>query len=562
MNILGLNFSLDSAAALFCDGRLVAAACQERFDRIKHSAAFPTQAVEYCLREGGIRIDDVDAVGVSWNPGRHVALPDRLRDSAYRDHREYLDIIPARILAMMDDGLVGSRTGLTFEYGGRNIPLDYFDHHLCHAAGAFYASRFPKAAVISADGYGERTSTLLGRGGPEGIETIAETSFPHSLGSVYAAVTQFLGFRPNSGEGKVMALAGMGNAEKYRSLFENILRCAPGGYEVDLSYFSYFLRSKTRYSKTFVDKFGPPRKPGQAITQNHLDLAAAVQEAMERVLLRLAEHLHQLTGETKLCLAGGVALNAVAMGRIEREGPFEEIFVLPPAHDGGGPLGAGVLSGLRRGVYPVFDGEYDDRLGPQYEPDDVAELLGGYNLSYTLVDDAPVLAAQMIAKGMIVGWMDGRMEYGPRALGSRSILADPGNARIKDIVNAKVKYREPFRPFAPVALESAVGDYFLDAKPTPYMNKVYMAQPDAAHKIPSVVHDDQSVRLQTVREDQNENLYSLISNFESITGIPMVLNTSLNKRGEPICATAPDALACFFTSGLDALFIGPCLIEK
>jgi carbamoyltransferase len=562
VNVLGLNFSLDSAVALFQNGRLVAAACQERFDRIKHSAAFPGQAIKFCLREAGIGLDEVEAVAVSWNPAEHVAVPNRLRDVACRDHREYLDIIPSQLLAMMEPAKVGSRTDLIFEYGGRQFPLDYFDHHLCHAAGAFYASRFPRAAILSADGYGETTSTFLGSGGPGGIEAARRVPFPHSLGSVYAAVTQFLGFRPNSGEGKVMALAGMGNPEQHRRVFEKILRCTPGGFEVDLSYFSYYMRSRTRYSQEFVREFGQPRKPDEELCDAHFDIAAGLQDAVERVLIHLAKYLHEETGETKLCLAGGVALNAVAMGKIEREGPFDEIFVLPPAHDGGGPLGAAILAGMKRGVEPVFDSEYNDRLGPAFDPDDVVDTLSGFNLSHTIVDDAPAVAAQMIAKGMIVGWMNGRMEYGPRALGARSILADPTNEKVKDIVNAKVKYRESFRPFAPVALEKSADDYFLKAAPSPYMNKVYMARPDAASKIPSVVHSDGSARLQTVREDQDAQLFQLISHFESITGTPVLLNTSFNKRGEPICATVPDALACFFTSGLDALFIGPCLIEK
>ncbi len=534
MRLLALNFSVDAAAVLLHEGREVAAVLQERFDRVKHSAAFPTNAIDFCLQAGGVTIDQVEAVAVSWNPAVHLRQPNRLREATYRDHREYLDIIPARLMALTDGEEVGDHLELRTEVGGRPLQVHYFDHHLCHAAGAYFASGFEDAAILTADGYGERTSTLLavGRGGQ--ITRLGAVDFPHSLGAVYAAVTQFLGFRPNSGEGKVMALAGMGNPERYRAHFERLLRVHDGGFEVDLSYFSYYRRGRYRFTEKFVRDFGQPREPDGDLSADHLDLAAALQEAVEDVLLHLARGLRAQTDAPNLCLAGGVMLNAVAMGRLEREAGFDEIFVLPAAHDGGGPLGAAYLLSQRLGVSPRSASPYCDRLGSAPEPGEVERTLAKYNLRFQTLADPASRAAQMIVAGKIVGWMRGSMEYGPRALGARSILADPRDAAVKERVNAKVKYREAFRPFAPVALLGGADAYFENARPTPFMNKVYRAKPDAIEKIPAVTHFDGSVRLQTVTRAEDAVLFDLISHFEAATGVPMVLNTSLNKRGEPI----------------------------
>ncbi len=562
MNILGINFSLDAAAVLMQNGRLVAAALEERFDRRKHSSAFPRQAIDYCLRRGGIGWQDVTAVAFSWNPAHHVAAPDRLRDTIYRDQREYLELVPAQLLAMRGDALPGAATQILIELQHGGLDVQYFDHHLCHAAGAFYASRFPQAAILTADGYGERTSTQLAVGGPDGIKVLESVPYPHSLGSVYAALTTYLGFQANNAEGKVMALAGMGNPTRFRSAFERMVRLTETGFEIDLSYFTYYLRAPRRYADRLVTEFGPPRRPDDPITKDHCDLAAALQEATERVLLHLAARAYRLTGMPQLCLAGGVALNAVAMGRLERESLFAEIFVLPPAHDGGGGLGAAWLLARQRGEKIIPSRPYTDRLGPAPDPDQVCRLLEEYGQRWSEPDDPPEAAAERIARGQVIGWMNGAMEYGPRALGARSILADPRDARMKDIVNAKVKYREAFRPFAPVAHEDVVDGYFAHARPTPFMNKVYQALPGVAARIPAVVHTDGSVRLQTVNADQDPALHALIAHFAARTGVPMVLNTSLNKRGQPICASLADALACFHTSGMDALFVDRFLIEK
>lgn len=562
LNLIGVNFSLDSAAALLQDGKVRAAAVEERFDRNKHSAAFPAKALAFCLNAGQARLDEVDAIAVSWNPAVHLAQPNRLRDTIYRDHREYMDIIPAQLLHLAGDREVGDHLELTVELANRRLQIHYFDHHLCHAAGAYVASRFPEAAILTADGFGERTSTLRAVGRRGRVEKLGTVDFPHSLGSVYAAVTQFLGFRPNSGEGKVMALAGMGNPERFRSEFERLLRPYPGGFEVDLSYFAYYQPGRNRFSDKFVRTFGPPRSPEGELTADHLDLAAALQEATEDILLHLARELRAETGMDRLCLAGGVMLNAVAMGRLEREAGFDEVFILPAAHDGGGPLGATYLLAQLLGEDIDLTAPFCDRLGPASEPAAVREALDKYNLRYQTPAEPTAAAAEMIADGKIIAWMNGAMEYGPRALGARSILADPRDPRSKERTNAKVKFREAFRPFAPVGLLGEVDAYFENARPTPFMNKVYRVRPEVVERIPAVVHFDGSVRVQTVTRAEDAALFELISHFEARTGVPMVLNTSFNRRGEPICQSVDDALACFFASGLDALFVGDCLLEK
>jgi len=562
LHLLALNFSLDSAAVVLDDGKPVAAALQERFDRVKHSSAYPTGAIDFCLRSAGVSLENIEAVAVSWNPAVHLHAPNRLRETTYRDQREYLEIIPAKLLALADREDVGDHLEMRLPIGDRTLAVHFFDHHLCHAAGAYYASRFPDAAILTADGYGERISTLRAVGRDGRLETLGSVPFPHSLGSVYAAVTEFLGFRPNNGEGKVMALAGMGDSERFRTEFDRILRTHAGGFEVDLSYFSYFQRGRHRFSPKFVQAFGSPRRPDGDLTADHLDLAAALQEAVERVLLHLARELREETGAPRLCLAGGVMLNAVAMGRLEREAGFEEIFILPPAHDGGGPLGAAFLLSDHLGVTPRLSEPYTDHLGPSFDDESVLRALSKYNLHHQKLENPAAVAADMIARGSIIGWMNGAMEYGPRALGARSILADPRDPAAKQRANAKVKYREEFRPFAPVCTLGGVDEFFENARATPFMNKVVRALPESVERIPAVVHYDGSVRLQTVTRSEDEALFDLLSHFEAATGVPMVLNTSFNKRGDPICASVEDALACLYTSGLDAVILGSYLLEK
>ncbi len=560
-SILGINFSIDSAAVLLKDGRLAAAACQERFDRIKHSGAFPMDAIRFCLQQGGVTFDQVSKVAFSWNPAVHLAAPNRLRETIIRDHREYLDIVPARLLSLVDEAIPDQQMQQTIKLaGGGDLTVEYWDHHLCHAVGAFKASGFKEASILTADGYGEQTATMLAVGDDKGVRPIRTIDFPHSIGAVYAAVTSFLGFHPNCDEGKVMALAGMGNPERYEGIFETILQKTEDGYEVDLAYFRYYMKTPHRFSDQFVKAFGQPRRPGAAIEEHHYDLAAALQQAVNRVLLHLSEMLHAETGASHLCLAGGVALNCVAMGQVEQHSPFSEIFILPAAHDGGGGIGAAALSA--GDLSKVNLAPFSDFLGPSPDPEETEIKLKEYGISYEKVEDGSLAAAEMITKGNVVGYMNGRMEFGPRALGARSILADPRELRFKEIVNAKVKHREAFRPFAPVALEDRISDYLIDAKPTPFMNKAYMAKPEAAEKIPAVVHSDRSVRLQTVNADQNKDIFRLLSHFDSMTSVPMVMNTSLNKQGQPICNSIEDALSCLYTSGMDALILGNLLIRK
>lgn len=567
MKVLGLSFAYDAAAALVVDGAVVAASTEERFSRVKHDASFPAAAARWCLAQGGLALEDVDAVGFFWNPGVHAEPSNFRMTSVPRDHLEYLYAVPVHLMRHFDGRSVRRVDQTLWLDDGHPLRVHYLTHHRCHAAGALYRSPFERAAVLTVDGYGERASTVIARGGPQGFETLLELEFPHSVGSLYAAFTQYLGFRANNGEGKVMGLASYGEprfADALRAMVR--LGGAEGGpsdgFELDLSYFSYFLQRRRRYSHKLEALLGPERRPDEPLTQRHKDIAASLQLVTEELLLHLARRARELTGERRLVLAGGVGLNCVANTRLRYEAGFDDAYFMPASSDAGAALGAALyvahaLGGDRRVPQPATDA-----LGPSFTDEEVERTLRTAGLAFERPTDLPGAVADLLAGGEIVGWFQGRAEFGPRALGQRSILADPRGEAMKDTLNARVKFREPFRPFAPSVLAERVGELFDRDDPSPYMLLVYKTRPERLDDLAAVTHVDGGARVQTVDRAVSPRYHALISAFAQRTGVPAVLNTSFNIRGEPIVHTPADALKCYLTTGMDALAVGPFLLRK
>lgn len=561
MLVLGINFSNDSAATIVRDGVVLAASQEERFTRQKHDSSFPSKAIDFCLARAGATLADVDSVAFFWNPGRHAEAFNWRQSSNPRHHLEFLYNVPNYLLQHFRGDEVDSVEQVFHLASGRGLMVQYLTHHLCHAASALFCSPFEECAILTVDGYGERASTHWGVGRGIQLETLGTVEFPHSIGSVYAALTEYLGFRANSGEGKVMGLASYGSdavISDMRELFE----LTADGFRVDLSYFSYFVERGRRFSQRLIDRFGPPRSAESELTQHHMDVAHALQVVTEEVLLHLAGLVKQHTGQPRLAMAGGVVLNCVANRRIMMEAGFEECYFVPASSDAGTSMGAALyathcLAGVARpGVGPVT--EY---LGASFDDAQVRAELDKAAVRYRRLDNAPSEAAERVAQGKIIGWFQGAAEFGPRALGNRSIVADPRRAEMKDIVNARVKFREGFRPFAPSCLESACGTLFDSDVPSPFMLRVYHTLPERRDDLAAITHIDGGARVQTVNSEQNPRYHALISRFGELTGVPCVLNTSFNIRGEPIVNTPAEALKCFYTTDMDALFIGDYLVE-
>ena len=561
MKILGINHSNDAAAALVVDGRVVAASQEERFSRLKHDASFPDRAIDFCLKTQGIALGDLDAVGFFWNPGIHAESPLRRLTQSVRHHVEYLYGVPARLIPRLHERV--SRMEETIHLAsGRKLPIHFLTHHLCHAAAAFFTSPFEEAAILTADGYGERQSTTIYRGRGLELELLAEIDFPHSIGSLYAALTDYLGFRANSGEGKVMGLASYGRESEYVGKLRKLIALTERGFELDLSYFEFFHERPHRYSEKLVALLGPARKPESAVDRRHEDIAFALQAVTEEAMLHLAGMAGRLTGAKNLCVAGGVALNCVANGRLQRETDFEKFFFYPAAGDTGTSVGAALAVEHLLHRAPRSMEVASEYLGTGFTSAEVRAVLDRGRLRYHTLQDPEVTAARMIADGLIIAWFQGRAEFGPRALGNRSILADPRCKEIKDLLNATVKFREPFRPYAPSVLEESCGKYFGSDVPSPYMLRAYPTRPEMIEVLPAITHVDGTARVQTVSAKQNPRYYRLIKEFGRITGIDCVLNTSFNIRGEPIINTVDEAIKCLMTTGLDALFVKDFLVVK
>jgi len=596
MYVLGISRVHDAAAALVRDGEIVAFAEEERFTRVKHDGRFPGRAIEFCLDQAGITLADVDHVAFYWQRWReaiHAAtvfaryFPGTLE--VFRNERESGDRSAGLVDTLrhgggskVDDYHVGgalvAHIKRTYTLGrdlkealGHTGPTKFtvhlVDHHRSHAASAFHVSPFDTAAVLTLDGIGsDGTSTYLAVADGSRITDLKRIRYPHSLGALYAIVTGYLGFYPTVDEGKVMGLAPHGT-DAYVDQFADLVHLTPdGGYELNLSWFKHHVNGKHMVSPKFLDTFGPPR-PRTRVTadnpvpQHYRDIAYALQATLERAGLHLARWLHEQTGMTRLAVAGGVALNSVMNGRILLETGFDEFFAQPAAADGGASLGAALEVSVGRFGRPRPTGGYMF-TGPGFSEDRMEQALRDAGVEYRRVDDIARHTAERIAGGLIVGWFQGRMECGPRALGNRSLLADPRDPLSKARMNERVKHREAFRPFAPSCLAEHAGDWFVSAYPSPVMLLVFDVLEHRRAAVPAITHVDGSARVQTVSRDDNPLYHELISRFHELTGVPMVLNTSFNDNNEPIVCTPEDAIACYLKTDLDALALGPFWVRK
>lgn len=592
MRVLGLSaFYHDSAAALVVDGRIVAAAQEERFSRKKHDASFPRRALEYCLQEAGIGGGDLDHVVFYDKPFlKFERLLETYLAFAPRGFRSFRMAIPIwlREKLFLKDLL---RKEL-----GRQLPqfdpqrLLFGEHHLSHAASAFYPSPFERAAILTLDGVGEWATSSLALGEGNRIQIVREMHFPHSLGLLYSAFTYYTGFKVNSGEYKLMGLAPYGTPKYAQLILDRLVDVKEdGSFRLDLDYFDYctgLTMTNRRFDRLFG---GPPRAPEEPLTQRHMDVAASIQTVTEEVILRLTRAVARQTGERNLCLAGGVALNCVANGKILRDGHFDGLWIQPAAGDAGGALGAALAAYYGYADHArVACGKGDDMsgsyLGPAFAQDEIERQLRACGARFETLDEEAMLRACAgdLAEGRAVGWFQGRMEFGPRALGARSILGDARSPTMQKMLNLKVKYRESFRPFAPAVLRERAGDWFeLDAD-SPYMllvaevakqrrrsmseaqqalfgiDKLNVARSD----IPAVTHVDYSARVQTVHRETNPRFHALLRGFEAMTGCPVLVNTSFNVRGEPIVCTPEDAFRCFMGTEMETLVVGNSMLRK
>jgi carbamoyltransferase len=571
--ILGINaYHADAAAVLLSDGRIVAAVEEERFNRVKHSAGFPALAVGHCLKSAGIDISDVGHIGIARVPNAHLinkitfVLYNRLMFT-----RQGLDRLRSvekirNIKTVLSQSLAVPETSLGMEF--HNL-----EHHLAHMASAFLVSPFDDAAILSIDGFGDFCSTMLGRGTGTQVEKIDSVLFPHSLGLFYTSMTQYLGFAKYGDEGKVMGLAPYGEPKYLAQMLDIVAPQANGTFELNLSYFTHHLNGVEMswdegspyigrvYSDKLIEVFGPPRQSQDEITQRHRDVAASLQKCLEIHFFRILNNLYERTGSTNLCLAGGVAYNSVAAGQIRKETPFREIFIQPAAGDSGTALGVAFyiwnsILGNSRGFQMG-----DACLGPDYTESELEHALHSFGASFQKNPNIEEAAAELLAAGKIVGWFQGKMEFGPRALGNRSILADPRQLEIKEVLNRRIKHRESFRPYAPSILEEYLDEYFEDAIPSPFMLMVFKVRPERRPSIPAIEHVDHTGRVQSVSRQVNPRFWTLIDAFRRRTGIPLLLNTSFNEN-EPIVCTPQDALHCFSTTKMDALALGDFLITR
>lgn len=591
MNILGIScYYHDAAAALLRDGELVAAAEEERFTRVKHDFSFPKAAIQFCLESAGIKGSDLDYVAFFEKPFRKF---DRILMTTLQTYpRSYKVFRESMITWMIDKLWVGAK--ISAELG---IPKDrvlFCEHHLSHAASAFLCSPFEEAAILTVDGVGEWVTGTWGVGRDNGIDLRKQMVFPHSLGLLYSAFTAFLGFEVNEGEYKVMGMAPYGRPRYVDKVWKLIRLNSDGSFSLDMDYFCFHHSADKMFNRRFVELFGEPRPPkmlfftaesgfpsyfGEApsnyaelctLNQHYADIAASIQRVTEDVLLAMARHIHKETGLKRLCIAGGVGLNSVANNRILRETSFEELFIQPSAGDGGGALGAALwadnvlLGNLRR-----FRMEHA-YWGKSYPPSEIRGFLDENRITYQHIENEDRLldlVVDRLQKGKVIGWFQDRFEWGPRALGNRSILADPRNPQMKDIVNTKIKFREPYRPFAPSVLAEYAENYFdlpnaARHHPARYMLYVVPVRPCKQSALPAITHVDGTGRLQTVFRETNPRYYNLIERFAQATGVPAVLNTSFNLKGEPIVNTAANAFNTFSRSEMDTLVLGDFVIEK
>jgi carbamoyltransferase len=591
MHILGIScYYHDAAAALLRDGQLVAAAEEERFSRKKHDFDFPANAIQFCLREAGIDGRDLDYVVFFEKPFRKF---DRILASVLQTYPQSLKVFRESMIGWMLDKLWVAST-LQSELGIDREKILFSDHHISHAASAFFCSPYDESAILTVDGVGEWTTTAYGVGRGTQIQLTKQVEFPHSIGLLYSAFTAFLGFEVNEGEYKVMGMAPYGTPRYVEKVWKVVRQNSDGSFALDMDYFCFQHSTDKMFNRRFVDLFGEPRppnlpfftestgypryfgeKPSDYVAQcraneHYADIAASIQRVTEDLLVGMARAVQKQTGLKKLCMAGGVALNSVANTRILRESGFDELFIQPAAGDSGGALGAALWA-----YHAVLGQPRGFRMehaywGQEYGPGEIKAFLDGENIAHGHADSRDALlnrVSEYLMNGKVVGWYQGRFEWGPRALGNRSILADPRNPAMKDIVNAKIKFREPYRPFAPSAVAECAAKYFqmdnaAQQYPARYMLYVMPVKPEHHATLPAITHVDGTARVQTVFKEHNPLYYGLIERFGQATGVPIVLNTSFNLRGEPIVTTPANAFSTFSRSEMDCLVLGDFLIEK
>ena len=589
MNIIGISaYYHDSAAVLVQNGQIVAAAQEERFTRIKHDHDFPLQAIRYCLAEAGIGEKQLDAVTFYDKPILKFA----------RIMETYFSVAPKGLTSFMKAMPLWIKQKLWIPYkiekglaqcGVESKQIYFAEHHESHAASSFYPSPFEEAAILTMDGVGEWATSTIAIGRRKRIEMVKELCFPHSLGLLYSAITYFTGFRVNSGEYKLMGLAPYGSPKYVDRILEHLLDLKDdGSFRLNMDYFGYMhsLRMTSDLMEELLD--GPPRKPESVITTREMDIAASIQMVTEEIVLRMARNAAKLTGMKYLCLAGGVALNCVANGRLLRENIFEDIYIQPASGDAGGALGAALLTWHQIINKPRTSNMQSDTmqgsyLGPSFPDDEIETYLAANNYAAKKIEGENWSReiARRIANGSVVGLFQGRMEFGPRALGNRSIIGDARSSEMQSTMNLKIKYRESFRPFAPSCIEERAGEYFDIDRPSPYMLIVADVKKERCLKvsdgeavafdeqinqlrsdIPAVTHVDYSARIQTVSPDTNKGYYDIINAFYELTGYGVIINTSFNVRGEPIVCTPEDAYRCFMRTEMDCLVLGSFILEK
>lgn len=592
MRILGISaYYHDAAAALVMDGMPFAAAQEERFTRIKHDAAFPVHAVRYCLDAAQVKLADLDAVVFYEKPFvKFERLLETYLTTAPRGFRQFLMAMPLWLREKLFQKRLLGEELRAIDPGFDIAKLRFCEHHLSHAASAFYPSPFERALVLTLDGVGEWPTTTVALGNGAALDIVKELHFPHSLGLLYSAFTHYAGFKVNSGEYKLMGLAPYGEPRFAKTILDTLVDLKPdGSFRLDQSYFDY-MGGFTMTNARFEALFGQPARGAESLlTQFHMDIAASIQAATEEIVLTMTRALGVETGQRNLCLAGGVALNCVANGKILRDGRFENIWVQPASGDAGGALGAALAAhhldmGGMRAVRMGLDAMAGAYLGPEYAQGEIEARLKAAGAVFEVLDDPALLAETVagLADEKAVGWFQGRMEFGPRALGNRSILGDPRKPAMQKTLNLRVKYRESFRPFAPAVLAEDVAEWFEHEGSSPYMlivadvierrrramsdteqalfgiDKLNVARSD----IPAVTHVDYSARLQTVHAETNPRFHALITAFKAQTGCPILVNTSFNVRGEPIVCTPEDAFRCFMGSDIEMLVVGNCLLHK
>lgn len=563
--VLGLDLNdHNTSAAIVVDGVVRAAAHEERFNREKRTRRFPLSAMNFCLASAGATLREVDAVAVSVNPAIYLESLNTANSERARYRGELL-YAPVNYLLGLTPGVdsTSARLSVAAEPLG-GLDLHYVRHHDCHAAASFLTSPFDAAAVLSVDAFGEKETTVLYAGEGNALRRLHSVEFPHSVGCFYAVLTEFLGLRPDRDEWKLMAAAAHGSARRFIGAMRELIRCAEGGrVEMDLAAFSHYLFHRPGlFSPRLVERLGPAYGPGAEPDERFFDIAAATQAVTEEVVFGLLRHLATLVPSRDLCLGGGVALNCVLNGKITANTPFRRVFVPPMPDDSGTSVGAALSVAATAFDAPRAASMVRNDWGPSFDDDAIEAELTRAKARFERVSSPAAEAAGALAAHRLVGWFQGGMEFGDRALGHRSILADPRDASAPSRIAAEIKARRSYQPFAPSVLAERAGEWFVDAAPSPFMEKTFRVRTEHAASIPAVLGPDGAARVQTVTAEQNELFHRLIATFEAVTGVPAVLNTSFNEDGEPIVATPRDALRTYFATGLDDLFIGSFRVRK